>query len=265
MKSKLLILVLLAFTFVSEAQNLVLVDSIKLKDISQLSVDRMSNVYATDKAGNIYKFDANTFEQLQYSPVNKSEVGLLEATNPLKIFAFYPQQQQYIFLDRFLVSASIFDLNTISSFIGMATISLDNNLWLIDLADFSLKKYSVTFNQVEINRPFDLLLDPKNYEITHMHEYQNLLFISDAKSGILVFDNLGNYLKTIQTKGIQYFNFLGDELYYEESGQLVFINLYSERFRQEEIPATTKHIIATEKLRFFASADWLKIYKVAKM
>ncbi|HNP18028.1 MAG TPA: hypothetical protein PKL31_06310 [Fulvivirga sp.] len=257
MKSSLAISLLL-LAHVCQSQYVV-TDSIKVGAVENMSVDWLGNIYLADASGNIDKYSVTGERLARFSPSKKGKITVLEAWNPLKIFVFYAGLQQYAFLDRFLVNDNRFGFGDISNFVGMSTMSLDNNIWLVDYVDFSLKKYNINFNQIEINRPFDLVLDPENYDITYMREYQNLLFVSDNKTGILVFDNLGNYLKTIKGIGIQYFNFNGDQIHYILNHQLVQQNIYSGAENKIQLADNIKRAIIFKNYHFYLSDIWLKI------
>jgi hypothetical protein len=236
----------------------VVTDSIKVSNIDKVSVDRQGSIYLGDDSGNVDKYNIQLILTDRFSPVQKGKIGILEAWNPLRVFVFYQQLQQYAFLDRFLVTANRYDIKEISSYVGLATVSLDNNLWLIDLAKFGLIKYNINYAQIEIERPFDLILNPNNYEITHIREYQNLLFVSDKKSGILIFDNLGNYLRTIKNEGISYFNFLGDKIYFKIDNRLIIKGLYDDTQSELKLEPEVDQVVIFKNSAFFLTKKWLK-------
>ncbi|UII33052.1 hypothetical protein LVD17_04320 [Fulvivirga ulvae] len=207
-------------------QQLIPVDSTIIDTPVSASIDRLNHIYIADKKGNLNQY-SNTSLIQTFSPQQTGSITLVEAWNPLKIFVFYADFQEYAFLDRFLSASQRFKAPELSRFSGMMTMSTDNNLWIVDYINFGLRKYNISFGDYTINTPFDLILDPDKYEITFIREYQNLVFISDKNSGILVFDNLGNYLKKIQVKGVSHFSFTGDDLYYIAEGALISTNIYS--------------------------------------
>lgn len=257
LKAKLSIILFIVHFSVSG--QFVLIDSVSVSNIDKVSVDRQGSIYLGDENGNINKYNSKLKLTDRFSPVQKGSIGILEAWNPLRVFVFYQQLQQYAFLDRFLVTANRFDLKDISSYAGLATVSLDNNLWLIDLAKFELIKYNISYGQIEIERPFDLILNPEDYEITHIREYQNLLFVSDKKSGILIFDNLGNYLRTIKKTGITYFNFLGDKIYFQVGDSLIVNGIYDKSLKEIKLDPEVLNVILYENYYFFLTKKWLKM------
>ncbi|MBL6447164.1 hypothetical protein JMN32_12655 [Fulvivirga sp. 29W222] len=217
-------------------QQLQLIDSILINAPVSASIDRLNQIYIADKRGNLSQYKNTHLVQI-FSPQQTGNITLIEAWNPLKIFIFYADFQEYLFLDRFLSASQRYQAPELSRFSGMMTLSNDNNLWIVDYINFGLKKYDINFGDYTINTPFDLILNPDKYEITFIREYQNLVFISDKNSGILVFDNLGNYLKKIQVKGVNHFSFTGDELYYISGNDvLIKVNIYSDKRSTLSLP-----------------------------
>lgn len=247
----------LLITCVTATAQYTHIDSIKIDNAKHLAIDRLNNIYVGDDFGNVFRFSDDLKLSNEFSPDRKGNIAVLDPWNPLKIFLNYSDLQEVIFLDRFLINANRYKLNDISSFIGLCTPSLDNNLWMVDYSSFSLKKYNLTFNQVEIEQPFDLLLDPNNYTITHIREYQNLVFISDSNSGILIFDNLGNYLYKIKGVGIEYFSFKNNKLIYCLEEKAYYVDIYSNEEVIKIIPGNVNRVVETNKFTFFLSNNWL--------
>ncbi len=225
------------------AQDYELVKSINVDRPKAVSSDKQGSLYLALQDGGIDKYDKHGELLHHYSPEKPSQVALIEAWNPLRLFVFYADFQEYLFLDRFLTTANRFSLDEISSFVGWSTVSADNNLWIIDYSDFSLKKYDITLETVIIQQPLDLILNPDNYDITFIKEYQNLLFISDANSGILVFDNLGNYLKKISAEQVNHFGFFENNIYFIQQGDMCLIDIYSFKKGVEKLPGKALFLI----------------------
>ncbi|MDA0194383.1 MAG: hypothetical protein O2887_02285 [Bacteroidetes bacterium] len=197
------------------------------KGVVSVSQDRNGSIYVADKFGNLNRYSANGDLELTYSTPKRGAVTLLEAWPTLNILLFYQDFQSITLLDRFLTPIVAIDLNDKVGFVRLATFNYESNFWLIDDSDFSLKLWDRRLDQITVVTPFNLLLNPDKYAITFMREYQNQLFISDLKSGILIFDNLGNYLRTLPFKGVEYFNFFGNEIYFLSDDGLNYYNIYS--------------------------------------
>lgn len=219
------------------AQFLV-VDSIRVQHITHLSIDKNGYIYTGDRWGNVQKYDHELKKRERYSPERGGGVAVLECWNPLRLFVSYRDTREYVFLNRFLADAGRFRLNE-TIYAGLIAPSSDHTIWYIDYADLILRKFDPAFHQTQTDRPLNLLLNPKDHELTHLKEYQNLLFLSDSKSGILVFDNFANFLYSIKAEGVGYFNFYKDEIYYLEKGKIVRRKLYSDEVNT--LPPNGRH------------------------
>jgi hypothetical protein len=219
------------------AQSLAHSHSVPIKAPIAISTDRQGNIYVADTKGSLNKYEQNGRPIVHFSPQKLAVPSLVEAWFGLQTFIFYRDFQEYTLLDRFLNPTPNYRFpEEMVGFARMATLAPDNNLWIFDDSDFSLKKFNPRQNNLISKNPLDLLLNLRNYDITYMREYQNNLYVSDKNSGILVFDNLGNYRKKLPFSGLDTFGFADDELFYLKDGQLHFFNLYSFAERAIELP-----------------------------
>ncbi len=237
MRALVVILILLCVFIESFSQNLQLIGSIEIEEPTEVSVDRAGNIYFSTYNGDIVSYSPLLKERAIFSPSNPSTTTILEAWQGLRIFSFHRDLQQYRLINRNLSLNEDYSFPTdLIGFAEMATPSYDNNIWVIDQIDFSLKKYDIFSKQIKTRTSLDFIFDPDNYEILHCKEYQNKLFVSTKKYGILIFDNFGNYLKTYQIQGVSFFNFWDDMIYFIEGKVLVKHNLYSEEIIYTELP-----------------------------
>ncbi len=240
------------------------ITTIKIASPVEVSIDPIGNVYLATYNGNIIKYTSSLAEKYVFSPSNPNTISLLEAWQGLRIFSFQQDLQQFRLVNRNL---SLYeDYSFPSGYIGFAEIafpSADNNVWLVDQRDLSLKKYNMQLEQITIKTPLDLILKQDNYKILHAREYQNRLFISTGEHGILIFDNLGNYLKTYPYKDISFFCFQGDDLYFIQGNSLVQINLYEEREKISELPGGEKwkFVLLNGDRTYLFSDQHLVLYK----
>lgn len=222
-------------------QSLTLVRQISQKPIVALSVDNYNRVITADVQGNITAYDTLGNALYSYSSTVVANVTLLEAWRSMQILVFYRDLQQYTLLDRFLTPLSGYPnpAPLPAGAVGFArtmTFAYDDQFWLFDDTNFSLKKYNAQLQKITVEVPLSLVLDAQEYHITWMREYQNQLFIADRNSGILVFDNLGNYRKTLPFKGLSHFQFAGEQIYFLEQNSLYFYNIYSQATQRISMP-----------------------------
>lgn len=248
----------------SYSQVIVPLSSSKIPgQIGCVSSDSYGFIYLTDHAGNIYKLDSLGKQFVLASPPRRGQITSIEATRSVNIFVFYSDYQVYYYYDRFLMQSQTLTFPSAAvGFARIATPSLDQNIWLIDDQDFSLKKFNSTYSSIDINTPLDLIIDPEVYNMNCMREYQNLLFINDANSGVLVFDNMGNYKTRIPVTGLSYFSFYGDNLVYIKEGSLYLMNIYTYKEKKFTDPAfigATAAILTNKRLHII-NKDTLFIY-----
>jgi hypothetical protein len=249
--------------------DLTFIKTIPTPVIQKISSDRYGFIYFADERGNIYKYDQEGNLLLTFSPKKNSEVTLLEAWRNVNILVFYRNYQEFIFLNRFLTETPNFSLNEESQdhdksigFARLATFTADNNLWIIDDDDFSLKKYDLTYNKLDINTPLDLILDRNTYDFNFIREYQNLLFINDKNSGILMFDNLANYKNKLPFKGLNYFSFLNNDIYFLERGYIKLFDIYTGKENKVLLPEGKQYnmVILGDKKAYLFTNKSIDIY-----
>ena len=227
-------LLITALVFISafhlNAQALKPASSIKLQgNAHQVSIDRQGNIYVAASNGDIDRYDRQGLFSKHFSPTKKAQPTLLEAWQGLRTFVFYQDFQEYLFLDRFLSQSERYELadQKISSTISLATIAADNNLWTFDNQNLSLKKMDLQNGEIISDTNLNFILKNKTHEFTYMREYQNLLFLSDKKEGVLVFDNIGNHIETLPLMAVNHFSFSGTKLITLFGDKLVTFELYA--------------------------------------
>ncbi len=253
----------------AKAQEFQLLKSYSFNPIEQVSQDRYGNIYVVEQEGVIHQIDSLGKDQLIYSPPMIADITLFEARSTVRLFAFYRDLQSYTLLNRFLTPIESYKFeDTQIRFVRVANLSADNQIWLIDDVDFSIKKFDKNFNNIILRTPLDLLFAEKDYDINYICEYQNQLFLNDRNTGILLFDNLGNFKRKIVLKqGTDYFNFLEEELYFLENEEVRFFHLYTNSERKISLPALGKgkkaHKVLLQKTRIFVFTDYeLFIFRI---
>lgn len=264
MRTSVVILILFCAFIESFSQNLQFIGSVEIEEPTEVSVDRAGNIYFSTYNGDIIKYDPLLKERAIFSPANPGTTTILEAWQGLRIFSFHRDLQQYRLINRNLSLNEDYSFPTgLIGFAEMATPSYDNNIWVIDQIDFNLKKYDIFSKRIKSRTSLDFIFDPDNYEILHCKEYQNKLFVSTRKYGILIFDNFGIYLKTYQNQGVSFFNFWDDMIYFIEVNVLVKLNLYSEEIEYTELPNQENWLfgLVYEDLTYLFSNNKLSVYK----
>ncbi|PIQ49825.1 MAG: hypothetical protein COW03_02915 [Cytophagales bacterium CG12_big_fil_rev_8_21_14_0_65_40_12] len=236
------------------------------QNIEQVSIDRQGNIYLEVASGAIEKYDRNGVFQRHFSPNKKSNPSLIEAWQGLRVFVFYKDFQEYLFLDRLMNSSERYTLDNqkISGYSSIATLAADNNLWVLDAQALSLKKIDISNQEIIIETFLSLNLSPPQYDFTTMREYQNLLFIGDRKNGVLVFDNIGNYIETLPIAGVDYFSFNETNLIAQKGNKLILFDIYKRQKKEVSLPdSSTYSFVLMENTRVFLfGTNKLDIYEL---
>ncbi len=245
-------------------QDLVRVVSIPTSPIDKVSIDRQGNIYVCDEEGLIYKYSPEGEMLVNYSPVKTARITQIEAWQGLRVIVFYADYQEFVLLDRFLRATDPYQLDPDEIGFGRTgTLSNDNNVWIVDDSDYSLKKIDVARRALFQDNDFSFLLQEQVTEINYIREYKNLLYLNDFNSGILVFDNLGNFLHQMAIPGLDYYGFAEDELYYLTSGYIKFHNLYSGSTREIGIRGDEpiKFVLLSQERLFLIADNYFKIFR----
>ncbi|HAS45438.1 MAG TPA: hypothetical protein DCS93_33450 [Microscillaceae bacterium] len=208
--------------------NYTLEKSISLKSVTAAAIDQKKHLYIADSDGNVVQYDSLGKRLLVFSPDKIGTVTAMAASQTMRLFVFYRDFQEYVMLNRFLdqTSRQKFEVEEIG-FVRLATLASDNNLWVFDENDLSIKKYNPQVNKVIAKVALDLMLGNQPHEVIYLKEYQNLLYLVDKNSGIWVFDNLGNFKKKLVYKNIEWFTVVGKFMYIIQGQKVKQLSLYS--------------------------------------
>ncbi len=220
---------------------------------ANVAIDRPGDVYLISKSNQILKFDTNGKLLSVYK--NQASPTLFDPRDGARLFAYFREDQHYVFMNpAFDITASYSIDSSAAIEPWLACISGDHNLWLMDAADLTIKRVNTKVGAVEVDTaiPKDLSTPAASY--TQMREYQGFLFLLNKERGILIFNSMGKWLKTVGAPGLRQFNFLGEELYFLQDDRLVFFNLFTTESRRMSLPQPTDFVLITDE-RIFAIKD----------
>lgn len=198
--------------------------TVTLPGVTLTAVDRAGEFYAI--AGNsIFKFDSlgNRLD----SVVADAPITLFDPGNGVRLLAYFRDKQEYAIYSPTLEERQRLPIDpsfAISPWLICA--SGDYDLWILDGADWSVKKVDTRKSTVT----FEFTLDPtlaEKADFVGMREYLGFLFIHDRNNGILVYNRLDMKLRSFPAPGAASFNFWGEELYYFSDGKIHFTDLYN--------------------------------------
>ncbi|MDX5419530.1 MAG: hypothetical protein LPK09_09970 [Hymenobacteraceae bacterium] len=242
--------------------------SLAISSPTAISVDRNGSVYLLDQKRNLFMIDSLGNPVNTFSPPSRGRITAVEAWNPMKVFLFYEDRQEFMMLDRFMrpiANTRLTDLGFMGN-VRAATLTSDDSFWLFNESDFTLSKIDLRYQKPIIETPLDLILDKARFDVRFMREYQNMVYLLDYNGGIYVFDNLGNYKKKLPFTGLSYIGFKGNELYFVKDNQLHFFNLYQLQDRVVPLPANKSYLSALvgSNLLYLFSKDSVDVYRLSR-
>ncbi len=224
---------------ISYSSDYQLVDSAKFNNpLVGISCDNQGFVYVHDNTGIVYKYNQKLEHIQQFSPVKNGPITTLDARQGLRIFIFYEPFQEITLLDRFLSLTQSFGLPTQQiGYASQVAYGQDNNLWILDDIEPSLKKFDVPLQRVTFE--LNLQTIPFHYPFRQAITYQNRLYLVH-QTGIIVFDQFGGFLKEINYEHDSKIAFWDNYFYYINEYSVTFQPLYTNIQVKQALQLPTK-------------------------
>ena len=214
-----------------------LIKTIPFTEVASFTTDKLGNTYVVSE-NMLLQFDNNGQPVNHYSEKNLGRLAYVDATNPLKLLAFYPDFAQINLLSSKLVLQSTIQLRAlgIEQPLLVSTSAVDNGIWIYDRQDFQLKKIDLNLQvfRESANIP---QLTGRELNPSAMIEASDYVLISDPASGILFFDLFGTYYKTLPVNNVFSMQAKGNDLYYVSGGELHTYNFKTLADKRIELPS----------------------------
>ncbi len=204
------------------------------RDISlmvvEVEVDAFHNIYVLDEKNKIRKYNASLQESYFYADNTLGKIQNIDITDPLKILAYKKDYGTIIQLDNTLneinrIELPSYGFNQVPAVGG----SSDDQFWIYDAQDYKLKKMDFSGRVIieSINMAEYNLL---NLEPSLIYEKKGKLIVQDPELGILLFDNLAEYIQTFPIYSSEEVQFDGDKILYYADSKLRYYDtaLYAE-------------------------------------
>lgn len=166
-----------------------------------IAADPLGKLYVVTPSNEVQQYAQDGSILYRYNNNTLGELTRIDATDPFQLMLYYEEYQTVVILDRTLNPLSAINLWEFGIRQPVApAMSNDNVLWVYDHADFRLRKLDRQGNTLYDSGDLNIILDatPRPVEIVARH---NLIVINDPDTGLLVFDNFGQYLQTLPLPG----------------------------------------------------------------
>jgi len=206
-------------------------------DFSWIQVDHMDRIYAIHQQNEISKLNSKGQTLASASFKLLGTLDILDVTNPLKPLLYFENANVCVITDNTFSELIRYDFNRMDfNQVSLCCHSQEDGLWFYNGSDLQLKRINRDGKVIHESQSISYLINQNRVEDlspTYMREYGNNVYISFPSVGIMVFDQYGNYAKTISIKGIKTFYVSGNVLYYVKDGSIFRYDL--ETFEQKAI------------------------------
>jgi len=223
MKIYSLLVVLLLIEFSVQAQNWEVEKSHNISNkITSVDSDNKGVLYVGTNLGKVFQFDFKLNLKTTFSLVNNSSVTYISAWNPLRIFIFYRENQQFSFIERFNSNPIIYDISyPEASYIMNMAPAQDHSFWAIETGNFNLIKLNESTTQVLLNIP--VATQSAIEQPIKIETYDGNLYFLSEKGDLFIFDRFGNEINNIKGMKMIDFNLFQNKLYFITENQLISV------------------------------------------
>jgi hypothetical protein len=252
----LIVYILACFALVTDAQTIPLNDTIPVPENSRITSDNLENLFVITPTNDIIKYDKNGKKMATANFKVLGDITSIDVSNPFEIYVFYRDQNKVVFLDNLLNIRGECDLESIGvSQIACLGRSADNQIWLFDVADLKLKKYSKDLKLMVESASFNTFNVGTEIYPTMIKDINNAVFMLDQNK-ILEFDIFANFSKIKLMDTLQTFQYINEKIVFMKKGHIYMFNPVDFSMRQLDIqlPSNTRNI-RIEKERLFVLTD----------
>ncbi len=222
-------------------------------------VDRPGDLLLVLETGEVFKYDKDG----KQIGTHGFEVPptLLDPLDGVQSFYFDEASEHYGNLSSDLSSASKHAVDPAFAVRPWLVCPSLHELWILDSADFSIKKTKMKSTAISLESVIIHLPSKQIKDFTYMREYQNYLFLLDKNAGIHIYNSLGKFVKTIGEKGLEYFSFFGEEIYYMKNNQLFLTDLYTNEKRTLQVPINCRFALLRDDYLYAVEANRVTVFE----
>jgi len=220
-------------------------------------LDNLDQIHIVDNKGTLTRYTQDLQVLYKYADNTLGDIQHIDVNNPLQALVYHREYGIISYLDNTLALIrksnlqdwGYFDVSTIAA-------SNDGNIWLYDPARNQVLKINDAGGVVlSTNNLNDFRLE--DLEPTKIVERDNKVFIYDEQYGVIIFDNLGQYLKVLPIKDVSTFQTDGRNIYVYKDGD---IKIYTVRLLEEssiELNAgpTVKNVLISPRSIYYIYPD----------
>ncbi|MBI35527.1 MAG: hypothetical protein CMP67_09225 [Flavobacteriales bacterium] len=234
-------------------------------EFTSVEVDEHGDVYLVNSKKQLIRYNAQ-LDTLYIFNEKSAEVDLVAPQNSLKILTFNKSLNTIQFLDKTLSpSADELNLDEVDiPLVEAVGISKDNNFWVFDQYNQSLKKFDAKMNLISTSGNL-INITGLNWSPTQLKEIDNKVFVCDSSKGIMEFDFFGSYSRTINLKVSTNFYYNHSSIWFVRNDSLIVHDILLQEQSKFSLPVKNVHDFALYKSQFYLlTQEKLYIYGLSK-
>ncbi len=229
---------------------------------NNLYTDPLRNAYVLDDE-RIIKLDGTLQEQDEFSSAFLGRIFSADVSDPLRILLYYKDYNQILFIDRNMSEigspVSLDELGLVHA--EPVCASSTGGFWVFDNLNDQLKHYNADRQLVQSCISLNNLFE--NYQTpAGLTEKNRMVYLSVPGTGVLVFDDFGNYHTLLPLKQVRRFQVRGEQLVYCSGKEIRTYNLQTGRENSFYIPTEKKPLAAElrDDFLFVFTGETLRLY-----
>lgn len=231
-------------------------------EAAMLESDIMGNCYVADSQNTLYKYSPTGDLMAIFQQRQLGRIQSIDATNPLKIIAFYPDFGKVITLDNELAVIGQTDLN-MAGILDVDALAGSRNNRLILFDQSSNKLLQIDEAGTIVSNGEDLSTLGIYLQAVCIREQKDRIIVADPNSGLYSFDLFLSYLGKIHETGISRFSVHNNQVYFVKDGAIFTYHLNNFTLQQMAIPIQGEilHFSIQKQYLFVASAYSVSIFQ----
>jgi hypothetical protein len=223
-------------------------------DCRYFLTDHTRNIYIVTYKSELLKYDSEGYFDSRFSFKKFGKIGYVDVTNPFKIILYYTDYQCIVVVDAALNPIKTLFLNEMGAAnASVLAMSDAGHIWVYDSGVNKLLRYSVDatgFKLASTSPPLSITgLQP-----TQMLVRENFVYLNMPTKGILVFDQFGKYIKTLNIVNASSLQIIDNQLFYQQNNKYFKFNLQTLATTTINLPegVTGDRFMQVQKGRLYA-------------
>lgn len=162
--------------------------------VSSFAVDNIGELYLITPDNQLKKYNEKGDSVGVFNQVTQyGKLAYVDAQNPWKTILYYENFSTIVLLDKYMNFVTAINLNKIGIYrVRAVTTSYDNNIWLFDEQDNTLKKIDDNGNLLSQTVDFRILFDSAPDPVKII-DRDGFVYLYDPEKGIYTFDYYGSF------------------------------------------------------------------------